>query len=246
MLDDYSHFTSPIRRYADLAIHRILSDYVSGKNIDAVRKRYAKFAPSRAKQASETELVAMSIERDADDIYKAEIMADHVGESYTGIISSVTTFGVYVTLENTVEGLVHVSMLGMVEPQLAEGYSLSCPVSGKIYRIGDEMAVTVVGTDILNGNIDFAPVGVKPTKPGDRKREKPKNLKNDSSRKDRDRRGEKKSPEKDRENSDKKGNPSAQRKNTGGAEARETKKKFPGADSAAAMREKRDKIKILF
>ena len=239
MLDDYSHFTSPIRRYADLAIHRILSDYVSGKNIDAVRKRYAKFAPSRAKQASETELVAMSIERDADDIYKAEIMADHVGESYTGIISSVTTFGVYVTLENTVEGLVHVSMLGMIEPQLAEGYSLSCPVSGKIYRIGDEMAVTVVGTDILNGNIDFAPVGVKPTKPGDRKREKPKNLKNDSSRKDRDRRGEKKSAGKRQRNSDKKETRRRREKTQAGRSTREEKEISRGRQRRRYERKKR-------
>ena len=239
VLDDYSHFTSPIRRYADLAIHRILSDYVSGKNIDAVRKRYAKFAPSRAKQASETELVAMSIERDADDIYKAEIMADHVGESYTGIISSVTTFGVYVTLENTVEGLVHVSMLGMIEPQLAEGYSLSCPVSGKIYRIGDEMAVTVVGTDILNGNIDFAPVGVKPTKPGDRKREKPKNLKNDSSRKDRDRRGEKKSAGKRQRNSDKKETRRRREKTQAGRSTRDEKEISRGRQRRRYERKKR-------
>lgn len=156
VLDDYAHFTSPIRRYADLAIHRILSEYVTGGNMEKINKRFGRFAPNRAQQASNTELVAMTVERDATDIYKAEIMADHIGETFTGTVSGVMSYGVYVVLENTVEGLVHISLLDMYNPILQEGYSLSCAITGESYRIGDVVTVKVIGTDILNGNVDFA------------------------------------------------------------------------------------------
>ncbi len=156
VLDDYAHFTSPIRRYADLAIHRILSEYVAGANMEKMTKRFGKFAPNRAQQASNTELVAMSVERDATDIYKAEIMADHIGEVFTGTVSGVMSYGIYVALDNTVEGLVHISLLDMYNPILQEGYSLSCAITGENYRIGDTVSVKVIGTDILNGNVDFA------------------------------------------------------------------------------------------
>ena len=156
VLDDYAHFTSPIRRYADLAIHRVLSEYVAGANMEKMTKRFGKFAPNRAQQASNTEIVAMSVERDATDIYKAEIMADHIGEVFTGTVSGVMSYGVYVALDNTVEGLVHISLLDMYNPILNEGYSLSCAITGENYRIGDTVSVKVIGTDILNGNVDFA------------------------------------------------------------------------------------------
>lgn len=156
VLDDYAHFTSPIRRYADLAIHRVLSEYVAGANMEKMIKRFGKFAPNRAQQASNTEIVAMSVERDATDIYKAEIMADHIGEVFTGTVSGVMSYGVYVALDNTVEGLVHISLLDMYNPILNEGYSLSCAITGENYRIGDTVSVKVIGTDILNGNVDFA------------------------------------------------------------------------------------------
>ncbi|MBR5520689.1 MAG: ribonuclease R [Oscillospiraceae bacterium] len=161
VLDDYAHFTSPIRRYSDLAIHRILSDFVAGKSHEAISKRYSRFATSRSQQASATELVAMRTERDATDIYKAEIMADKIGCEYVGTVSGVANYGIYVSLENTVEGLVHVSLLDMFNPILTEGYSLHCPVSGEEYKIGDSITVKVVGTDILNGNVDFAPRDVE-------------------------------------------------------------------------------------
>ncbi len=169
VLDDYAHFTSPIRRYSDLAIHRILSDFVTGKKHEAIVKRYSKFASSRSQQASATELVAMQTERDATDIYKAEIMADHIGEEYTGIVSGVANYGIYVALENTVEGLVHISLLDMFNPVLTEGYSLNCMISGTEYKIGDKIRVRVVGTDILNGNVDFAPADVEISSPQPKK-----------------------------------------------------------------------------
>lgn len=165
VLDDYAHFTSPIRRYSDLAIHRILSDFVAGRGTEAVVKRYSRFARSASKQASSTELVAMQTERDATDIYKAEIMAGRIGEEYAGTVSGVASYGIYVSLDNTVEGMIHISLLDMFNPQLTEGYSLYCPVSGVEYRIGDRVAVKVIGTDILNGNIDFAPADLQLEKP---------------------------------------------------------------------------------
>ena len=154
-LDDYAHFTSPIRRYPDLAIHRILTDVVNGVPKDKIKKKYEKFAKSAAKQSSDTELVAMQIERDATDIYVAEYMADHIGEVFEGTVSSVTNFGVYVELANTAEGLVHISLIDMVNPICQEGFRLYCPVTGKRYTIGDNVKVKVIGTDILKGNIDF-------------------------------------------------------------------------------------------
>ena len=154
-LDDYAHFTSPIRRYPDLAIHRILTDVVNGVPKDKIKKKYEKFAKSAAKQSSDTELNAMQIERDATDIYVAEYMSNHIGEEFTGTVSSVMSFGVYVELDNTAEGLVHVSLIDMVNPILQEGFRLYCPVTGKRYTIGDTVKVKVIGTDILKGNIDF-------------------------------------------------------------------------------------------
>ena len=154
-LEDYAHFTSPIRRYPDLAIHRILTDVVNGVPKDKIKKKYEKFAKSAAKQSSDTELNAMQIERDATDIYIAEYMSDHIGEEFTGTVSSVMSFGVYVELANMAEGLVHVSLIDMVNPILQEGFRLYCPVTGKRYTIGDTVKVKVIGTDILKGNIDF-------------------------------------------------------------------------------------------
>lgn len=168
-LEDYAHFTSPIRRYSDLAIHRVLTDYVGGLEQDKIVKKYSSFAESASTQTSATELVALQAERGADDIYKAEIMGDKIGEEFEGTISSVTNFGIYVALENTVEGMVRVGETGMVEPILEEGYRIFCPVSGIEYKIGDSVQVRVAGTDILNGNIDFDFPGALPAKKQDGK-----------------------------------------------------------------------------
>lgn len=154
-LEDYAHFTSPIRRYPDLAIHRILTDFVYGVSKDKINKKYSKFAQAASEQSSKKELSAMEIERDADDIYKAEYMQKHIGEVFEGSISGLTNFGIYVALENTVEGLVHISVTDLVNPILQEGFCIYCPITGKKYTIGDKVKVKVLGSDILNGNIDF-------------------------------------------------------------------------------------------
>ena len=154
-LEDYAHFTSPIRRYPDLAIHRILTDVVNGVPKDKIKKKYEKFAKSAAKQSSDTEVNAMQTERQATDIYVAEYMQQHIGEEFVGTVSGVMSYGVYVSLPNTAEGLVHISLIDMVNPILQEGFCLYCPVTGKRYSIGDEVKVKVIGTDIIKENIDF-------------------------------------------------------------------------------------------
>ena len=92
-LADYAHFTSPIRRYPDLAIHRILSDVCAGMDDGAVQKKYAQFAAEASVQSSEREVLAMTVERDVEDCYKAEYMRRFEGEEFDGVISSVTQFG---------------------------------------------------------------------------------------------------------------------------------------------------------
>lgn len=156
-LQDYAHFTSPIRRYPDLAIHRILSDVVSGVRDEQVRKRYKGFVAAASKQSSERELVAQQVERDCDDCYKAEFMKKHLGESFDGVISSVTSFGVYVSLPNTVEGLVHVSALSSHALELRDGFALYDAVSGKSYKLGEPLRVKVAGVNVAMGHVDFVP-----------------------------------------------------------------------------------------
>ncbi|MDL2214314.1 ribonuclease R [Clostridia bacterium OttesenSCG-928-O13] len=155
-LSDYAHFTSPIRRYPDLAIHRILSDVVAGASDDTLQKRYRHFATSASAISSEREVAAVQVERDCDDCYKAEYMKQFVGKAFDGIITSVMSFGVYVGLPNTVEGLVHTTLLSEHRLELKEGVSLYDAVSGREYRIGDAVRVKVVGVDVSQGNIDFA------------------------------------------------------------------------------------------
>lgn len=111
VLDNYAHFTSPIRRYPDLAIHRILSSYLAGSPKEKLKKRYGSFVPAASKNASQMEQNAMNIERDCEDCYKAEYMSGFIGQSFTGRITGVTSFGFFVELENSVEGLVSINDL---------------------------------------------------------------------------------------------------------------------------------------
>ncbi len=156
-LSDYAHFTSPIRRYPDLAIHRILGDMVSGLSSDMVTKKYKNFAEVASVQSSQREVAAVQAERSCDDVYKAEYMRPFVGDNFKGVITSVVPFGVYVSLENTVEGLIHSSNLSEYRLELTEGICLTDPVSKASWKMGDEIMVTLAGVDVAQGNIDFAP-----------------------------------------------------------------------------------------
>ena len=161
VLKDYAHFTSPIRRYPDLAIHRILTDLLSGTDKETMTLRYTDFAEQAAKQSSEREVIAMQIERKAEDFYKAEYARRHLGESYEGSISGVTQRGLFVEMDNGVEGFVPASSLTAAGTLLTEGVRLSDPVSGKNWNLGDRMMITIVRADVNLGKVDFEPAQAK-------------------------------------------------------------------------------------
>ena len=155
VLKDYAHFTSPIRRYPDLAIHRILTDLLKGTDKEMMALRYSDFAEKASKQSSEREVIAMQIERRAEDCYKAEYARRHLGEQFEGTISGVTQRGLFVELDNGVEGFVPASSLTPSGTLLTEGVRLSDPVSGKNWNLGDRMMIVVVRADVNLGKIDF-------------------------------------------------------------------------------------------
>ena len=154
----YCHFTSPIRRYPDLFIHRIISKYLDNDYLvnDFWIKKYEKRAEKRAENCSERERVATKVEREAEDIKKAEFMESKIGEEYEGIVSSVTNFGIFVELDNTVEGLIRYEKLGdeyfiyNEEKRQAIGER-----TGKVYQIGDKVKIRVANASKLMRQIDF-------------------------------------------------------------------------------------------
>lgn len=149
-LDYYSHFTSPIRRYPDLMIHRVIKDSLHFGAAHAKRFRDAVTAASL--QSSKTERVAQECERKVDDYKKAEYMSHHIGETYTGIISSVTDFGIFVELDNSAEGLVRMPLLGAFA---AFDQKRMCIVAGsKVYRLGDSVDIVVEHAE--GDRVDFS------------------------------------------------------------------------------------------
>ena len=154
----YCHFTSPIRRYPDLFIHRIISKYLDNDYLvnDFWIKKYEKRAEKKAENCSERERVATKVEREAEDIKKAEFMESKIGEEYEGIVSSVTNFGIFVELDNTVEGLIRYEKLGdeyfiyNEEKRQAIGER-----TGKVYQIGDKVKIRVANASKLMRQIDF-------------------------------------------------------------------------------------------
>lgn len=158
-LDDYCHFTSPIRRYADTAVHRILSDYVNGEPLSTVRRRYAVFADEAAALASDTEVRAMTAERDTEDCYTAECMQTHLGDRFVGTVSGVTEWGLYVQLENTAEGFVAAALL---PPELRYDGALAYRDRQTELTVGDTIDVRVTRADVAAGQVDFEPADYKP------------------------------------------------------------------------------------
>lgn len=153
VLADYAHFTSPIRRYPDLAIHRILTDMLVGKPEQELIKDYTGFATHASEQSSRQEVSAVRIERDVEDLYKAEYMHNHLGEVYTGTVAGVTPRGIFVALENTVEGFVPAAQLCKGEATVVEGVSILDPLTGKRWMLGDPVKVQVAGANVALGRI---------------------------------------------------------------------------------------------
>ena len=155
VLKDYAHFTSPIRRYPDLAIHRILSEMLTGASASQLQKDFNEFAQQASEKSSKQEVAAVRIERDVEDLYKAEYMHGHLGEVYTGTVAGITPRGVFVELDNTVEGFVPAAQLCKGEPQVIDGVSMLDPLTGKSWMLGSSMKIQVAAADVALGRIDF-------------------------------------------------------------------------------------------
>ena len=155
VLADYAHFTSPIRRYPDLAIHRILSELLLGASANRLNADFGEFAQRASEQSSKQEVTAVRIERDVEDLYKAEYMHSRLGEVYMGTVAGITPRGIFVELENTVEGFVPAAQLCKGEPQVIDGVSMLDPLTGRSWMLGTSMKVRVAGADVALGRVDF-------------------------------------------------------------------------------------------
>ena len=152
----YCHFTSPIRRYPDLQIHRIIKDCLRGRMNEKRMAHYDKILPEVAKHSSETERRAEEAEREVDKMKKAEYMADHIGEEFWGVVSGITAWGLYVELANTIEGLVHITSLTDDYYEYVESsYELVGETTNKRYKLGQRVKVVAVGADPLQRTVDF-------------------------------------------------------------------------------------------
>ncbi|MGL4952383.1 MAG: ribonuclease R [Culicoidibacterales bacterium] len=159
----YTHFTSPIRRYPDLVVHRCIREFLIQQQVDQKTQTTWKLSlPEIAQQTSITERRAIDCERDVNDMKKAEYMLDHIGETFNGIVSSVTNFGIFVELPNTVEGLVHVSDLTDDHYEFHQSQMvLIGNRTGKTFKIGDHVEIEVMSVDKAKPSIDFKIVGMK-------------------------------------------------------------------------------------
>ena len=154
----YCHFTSPIRRYPDLFIHRIISKYLRNNYTLSEKKveLYSKIAEDDAKKSSEREKIATQVERDSIDIKKAEYMSNKIGEEYEGIISGVTQFGVFVELENTVEGLIRFENLGDEYYEYDPDHKILIGERSKeTFKIGDKINIEVIDANKQEKRISF-------------------------------------------------------------------------------------------
>ena len=157
----YCHFTSPIRRYPDLQIHRIIKENLRGRLNDKRIAHYENILPGVADEASRLERRAEEAERDTDKMKKVQYMSKHIGEEFEGVISGITQYGMYVELPNTVEGMVHISNLRDDYYRYdEEHYELVGERTGKRYKLGQTVMICVEDTDKLARTIDFSIVDV--------------------------------------------------------------------------------------
>lgn len=154
-LSDYSHYTSPIRRYPDTSIHRVLSAFVEGMSAEEVRRRYAQFCETSATESSRNEIRALIAERDAEDCYMAEYMSQHIGEHFEGTVSGVTMRGVFVRLENSVEGFVSLDAFEG-EDFVYDGLITQRSPKREL-TIGTPLPIIVASAYVATGKVDFVP-----------------------------------------------------------------------------------------
>ena len=154
-LSDYSHYTSPIRRYPDTSIHRVLSAFVEGMPAEEVRRRYAQFCETSATESSRNEIRALIAERDAEDCYMAEYMSQHIGEHFEGTVSGVTMRGVFVRLENSVEGFV--SLDAFEGEDFVHDGLITQRSPKRELTIGTPLPIIVASAYVATGKVDFVP-----------------------------------------------------------------------------------------
>ncbi|WP_449537566.1 ribonuclease R [Ferdinandcohnia sp. Marseille-Q9671] len=181
--DFYTHFTSPIRRYPDLIVHRLIRTYlILGKLDNETQQKWKEKLAEIAEHSSNMERRAVEAERETDSMKKAEYMMDKIGEEYDGIISSVTNFGMFVELPNTIEGLVHVSYLTDDYYRYDErSYAMIGERTGNVFRIGDEITIRVINVNKDERSVDFEVVGMKGTR-RTLSKEKPQIIRSEKSR----------------------------------------------------------------
>ncbi|MDY3248864.1 MAG: ribonuclease R [Candidatus Choladocola sp.] len=152
----YCHFTSPIRRYPDLQIHRIIKDVIRGRMNQKKMDHYQEILPETAEHCSRTERRADEAERETVKMKKAEFMTEHIGEEFDGVISGMTSYGMYAELDNTVEGLIHVSRMYddryYYREETFEMYGID---TGRVFRLGDRVRIRVAGADKSTKTVDF-------------------------------------------------------------------------------------------
>ncbi len=157
----YCHFTSPIRRYPDLFIHRVLKAHISGKLSDAYKAQLLAMSKPTAENASETEIAAVEAEREADKYFMCLFMKQFIGCEFTAVISSITDFGIFVTINDAIDGMIALSSLGddyyRYEPAQ---YCLRGERTGNCYALGDMLRVKLIRVSEQERKIDFAPVSV--------------------------------------------------------------------------------------
>ncbi|CAM3939964.1 ribonuclease R [Alkalicoccus chagannorensis] len=178
--DYYTHFTSPIRRYPDLIVHRLIRTYlIHAKTDKKTTSHWEEKLPEITTHASEMERRAEDAERETDELKKVQFMEDKIGEEYTGIISSVTNFGLFIKLPNTIEGLVHVSYLTDDYYHFDQSQFMMVGERTKnTFRIGDEIEVRVANVNVDERIIDFEIIGMKPRK--QRKKDRPRVIETDN------------------------------------------------------------------
>ncbi len=151
----YCHFTSPIRRYPDLQIHRIIKECLHGGMSEKRKLHYDKILPDVAEQASATERRADEAERDTDKLKMVQYMSAHIGEYFDGVISGVTNWGIYVELPNTIEGMVSVNNMRGYYVFDENHYEMFNETTHKTYKLGQKVRVVVVDTNAISRTIDF-------------------------------------------------------------------------------------------
>ncbi len=152
----YCHFTSPIRRYPDLQIHRIIKENLHGGIKEKRQKHYEEVLPEVAKHTSAMERRADDAERDTDKLKMVQYMEQYIGEDFDGVISGITEWGIYVVLPNTIEGMINVSSLkdGFYDYD-EQHYELVNRMTGRTFKLGQKITVTVNNTDRILRTIDF-------------------------------------------------------------------------------------------